>query len=156
MDAPEFRTVFAGVRPARLAVLVDQGDTDWQNTCRRIIECLASTWGGKYSIIVPTDGSKIDAVFWDMLEAFDPDYICEYGKTGLDWKIGSPQQYEELLQRTLQQEYPSQNPPDGAREAIDRALSQGSVSTDWHQAGAGAATEGASVALLFRKQRDRV
>ncbi len=129
MDAPDFRTVFAGVRPARVAVLVDQGDPEWQDTCRRIIECFASTWGGKYSIIVPIDGLKINSLFWNMLEAFDPDYICEYTKTGLDWKIGRPKEYEDLLQRTLQREYPNQTPPAGARAAIERALSQGQIQT---------------------------
>jgi hypothetical protein len=40
MDKAEFRTVFAGVRPARIAVLFDERDTYWQETCLRIIECL--------------------------------------------------------------------------------------------------------------------
>ncbi len=124
MDA-QFRTVFAGVRPPRLAVLVDQGDSDWQDTCRRLIECLASTWGGEYSVIVPTDGEHIDGIFWDILEAFDPDYVCQYGKTFLDWKIGSPERYDELLQTTLRNEYPDQPPPTGARERLDQALCSG-------------------------------
>lgn len=129
MIGPEFRTVFAGVRPARLAVLIDQGDAEWQDTCRRIIECLASTWGGKYSVIVPTDGSKLDTVFWNLLDAFDPDYICEYGKTGLDWKIGSPQEYEKLLERTLREHHPDQAPQVDAHKAIDEALARSQVET---------------------------
>ena len=123
MDAPEFRTVFAGVRPARLAVLVDQDDQDWQDTCRRIIECLASTWGGKYSIIVPTDGSRIDAIFWEVLEAFDPDYICEYHRTGLDLKIASAPRYEDLLQGHLRQAPADQATQEDLRESLDQALS---------------------------------
>src|ERR1035437_6011341 len=124
MEATEFRTVFAGVRPPRLAVLVDQTDVQWQDTCRRVIECLSSTWGGKYSVLIPTDGSKIDAQFWDILEAFDPDYICEYLKTGLDLKIGSPQRYESLLEQHLQNQWPDQSPPADARDAMDRALAE--------------------------------
>jgi len=101
MDASEFRTVFTGVRPARIAVLVDQDDSDWQDTCRRVIEYLSSIWGGKNSLIIPTNWSQIDERDWQLLEAFDPDYICDYHKTGLDLKITSPQRYEDLLQSKL-------------------------------------------------------
>src|SRR5713226_6073162 len=52
-------------------VLIDRADPEWQDTCRRILECLSSTWGGKYATIIPTDGSVIGDMFWDVLEAFD-------------------------------------------------------------------------------------
>jgi len=128
MERVEFRTVFAGVRPARVAVLLDQDDPGWQDTCRRVIECLSSTWGGKHSVIIPTDRSKIDAVFWDILEAFDPDYIFEYCRTGLDLKIALPQQYEDLLQHYLGQASDGQDPPVGVREQLDRRLAEAPVS----------------------------
>ena len=80
-------------------------------------------WGGKHSIIIPTDGSRVDSVFWELLEAFDPDYICEYHKTGLDLKIGSPSRYEDWLQSNLKQESGDQAAQAGSREALDQALS---------------------------------
>lgn len=121
METAEFRTVTAGVRPARIAVLLDEGDTDWQETCRRIIECLCSLWGGEHAIIIPTDGTRIDPVFWDVLKAFDADYICEYHKKGLDLKLASPQRYEEMLQAEIAR-------TGGSRPEIDRALEQASWS----------------------------
>jgi hypothetical protein len=128
MGAAEFRTVFAGVRPARIAVLIDQDDQDWQETCRRIIESLTSTWGGKYCIIVPTDGTQIDPVFWGLLEAYDPDYICEYDKTCLDLKIAAPEKYGELLEAAVIQASTGQTPEE-LRDAMDRALRRTPVET---------------------------
>jgi hypothetical protein len=101
MAMADFKTVYAGVRPARVAVLVDTPDERWQETCRRILECFSATWGGPYNIIIPTDGRSIAHVFWQLLEALDPDYICRYDKTGLDWKLGAPELYEKVLQEHL-------------------------------------------------------
>src|SRR5437764_11190751 len=102
MARADFETVYAGVRPPRVAILLDTGDQQWQETCRRLMECFSSTWGCKYSVIIPTDGRSISPFFWTLLEAFDPDYICHYQKTGLDWKIALPALYKERLQRELE------------------------------------------------------
>src|SRR5215831_13868867 len=105
MAIANFKTVYAGVRPARVAILVDTPDEHWQETCRRLLECFSATWGGQYSIIIPTDGQTIATVFWQLLEAFDPDYICRYEKTGLDWKLSAPELYEKVLQEYLKSRY---------------------------------------------------
>ena len=131
MDKAEFRTVFAGVRPARIAVLFDEKDTYWQETCRRIIECLCSLWGGEHSVIIPTDGTRIETVFWDILKAFDADYICEYHKRGLDMKIASPQIYEERLQAEISRNYADQPPTNEGRLEIDRAM-EGATWSELH------------------------
>jgi hypothetical protein len=68
-----FKTVHASVRPARVAIIVDKNDEDWEHTCLRIIEFYSRVWGGAYNFIVPSDGTKIDERFWTLLEAFDPD-----------------------------------------------------------------------------------
>jgi len=124
MDKAEFRTVFAGVRPARIAVLFDERDTYWQERCRRIIECLCSLWGGEHSMIIPTDGTRIEPVFWDILKAFDADYFCEYHKRGLDLKIASPQIYEERLKTEISRAYADEPPSNEARVEIDKAMEQ--------------------------------
>lgn len=121
-EALEFRTVFAGVRPARLAVLIYRNDPYWQETCRRVLECLSSIWGGKNSLLIPTDGKRIEPMFWELLEAFDPDYICQYQPTMLDLKLADPEQYDALLQGQLKNLYPNQSPSGDQREEVEEAL----------------------------------
>ncbi len=101
--------MFAGVRPPRLAILVDINDADWQNTCQRVIECLSTIWGGKYSIIILTDGNEISNHFWKLLKAFDPDYICEYLKTGLDLRLSLPSEFETWVKSCVEGEFPNGN-----------------------------------------------
>ncbi len=48
------------------------------------MEWLCTLWGGQYSLIVPTDGQTIAEPFLDLLEAFDPDYITVYQRSGRD------------------------------------------------------------------------
>jgi len=84
-----------------VAVLVDIEDPDWQETCLRIIEHFSSAWGGEYHIIVPTDGTSLSVHSWEILEAFDPDYIFFYGKSGMDLKLSNIQQFEERVERTV-------------------------------------------------------
>ena len=88
-----------GVRPARVAVLLNSSDADWKETCLRITEFFTTVWGGKRNIIVPTDGKSISQRFWHLLEAFDPDYIYQYRKSLEDMKVSSPARYEELVDR---------------------------------------------------------
>lgn len=75
---------------------MDAADPDWQETCRRIIECLSSLWGGKYSLIIPTDGKTISPPFWHLLEAYDPDYIVRYHKTARDIMLARPDEYRRM------------------------------------------------------------
>ncbi len=117
--------MFAGVRPPRLAILVDINDDDWQNTCQRVIECLSTIWGGKYSIIIPTDGNEISNHFWKLLEAFDPDYICEYLKTGLDLKLSRPAEFEDLVKSYVECEFPKGNPSQESIDSIRKQLAEG-------------------------------
>ncbi len=64
---PSFKTINASVRPARVAVLVDRSDEDWQDTCLHVIEFFSQIWGGAYNLIIPTDGKTIDERFWTIL-----------------------------------------------------------------------------------------
>ena len=94
---PSFKTVHASVRPQRVAVLVDKSDQDWQDTCLRVIEFFSQLWGGAYNLIVPTDGKTIDERFWTILEAFDPDNLYVYRKSGEDLRLNRPDQFQKLL-----------------------------------------------------------
>jgi hypothetical protein len=100
MEFP-FKTVHASVRPARVAILVDKADQDWQHTCLRIIEFYSRLWGGAHNIIVPTDGREITEPFWTLLEAFDPDYLYRYAKSGEDLAQSHTEQYADMLKRSV-------------------------------------------------------
>ena len=104
-DDPQlhYETIESRARPARVAVLIDSSDIDWHYTGVRIIEFLSSIWGGKHSVIVPTDGSNIEPVFWAILERFSPDFVYLYRKTGADIKISRHEEYAALLQQRIEQ-----------------------------------------------------
>jgi len=78
------RTIWIRLRPVRFAVFVDENDPLWRDSCLSIIEWANQSWGGSYSLIVPTDGKRILDQFWFILERFDPDYIYPYGDTLYD------------------------------------------------------------------------
>jgi len=81
-----------------VAILIDSADPDWRHTAARIIEFLATLWGGRYSLVVPTDGASISTEFWaQFLSSFDPDYLSFYRKTGVDTKTATPSNFEALL-----------------------------------------------------------
>jgi hypothetical protein len=61
-------------------------------------------WGGKHSLIIPTNGSTISDRFWQLLETFDPDYVCSFEWTLKDWKERLPERYEECFRRWLRQQ----------------------------------------------------
>ncbi len=109
----EFETVHSLVRPARVAVLLDNADEDWQDTVLRTIEWSSQHWGGGYFILVPTNGSSITPLFWSILDAYDPDYICPYYRTLVDWKIAKPAKYNQWLDNQVQgfsRKYPDSDP----------------------------------------------
>lgn len=117
-----YETIETRARPARIAVVTDSADPDWRDTTVRIVEFLSSIWGGKHSVIIPTDGSTIEPVFWRILEAFSPDYVYFYRKTGADIQISHPEEYAAHVEELVRQ-YESQcGPSDSARESIDRDL----------------------------------
>lgn len=121
---PSIKTIHTAVRPARVVALLDRNDQDWQDTCVHVIEFFSQLWGGAYNLIVPTDGQSIDERFWTILEAFDPDYVYVYGKTGEDLRIGKPDQYAKLLDAHLNSwvsKYGSQN-TEAIKKQIDDDL----------------------------------
>jgi hypothetical protein len=111
MESLSFKTIFATVRPPRIAVLVPSDDPHWQNTCLRVLEFFSQLWGGHYNIVVPTDGRSLDSQSWAFLDAFSPDYIYEYQPTGRDVKINEPKKFENWLETQTKEAH-----------VIDRAL----------------------------------
>jgi hypothetical protein len=124
MASMQQKRIFTSVRPARVAVVIDQADQDWRSSCLRIIEFLSSTWGGAYNIIVPTDGTTISPRFWQILDVFDADYLYFYYKTGRDLKTNHPDEYEQWLQEEINK-FAAGGPigdPESTRRQIDELL----------------------------------
>ena len=117
-----YETIEKRARPARVAVLLDSSDIDWHHTALRVIEFLSSIWGGRHSIIVPTDGLTITPVFWAILEKFSPDYIFFYAKTGEDIRLSRPEEYARLLKAHIEANEIDSALSDHAKERIDQEL----------------------------------
>lgn len=96
-------TVATSVRPGRIAVLYDIADQDWIGSCQNILDLCASLWGGLASIIIPTDGTTISPLFWQLLETFDPDYICVYRATLRDLEQRDPNAFEQEVSAHIKQ-----------------------------------------------------
>jgi hypothetical protein len=105
----EFQTVLSSVRPARVAVLINKNDQNWSFSVQRVLEFLTQIWGGEHSLLIPTDGVTIAPVFWSLLEAFDPDYIYKYLKTGKDDQLSNPEQFNATIKNHVTQ-WLKQNP----------------------------------------------
>jgi hypothetical protein len=112
-----FRQTRIALRPARVAVLLDQSDPDWMNNCLRVIEWLCDLWSGESAILVPTDGKSIDERFWYVLDRFDADYLLFFRKTNRDFKLADPQGYEARLTALVNQQH---NLSGQSRETIDQ------------------------------------
>jgi hypothetical protein len=116
------KTLFVSVRPARIAVLLNHADPDWQDTCLRAVEYFSTIWGGSHCILIPTDGERVEEIFWKLLEAFDPDHIYAYRKTLGDIKISSPEKFQALLD-TQVEKFIAANPT-SERNTIQQRISE--------------------------------
>jgi hypothetical protein len=92
-DRPTYKNVTATVRPARCAILINQNSPYWKTAVSGAIACASEVWGGRHFLIVPTDGAQIKDKFWELLEAYSPDYIALYRLTFADLEFGDPDKY---------------------------------------------------------------
>jgi hypothetical protein len=109
-------------RPARVALLTDCSDADWHHTMLRIIEFLSSIWGGKHSVIIPTNGTTIAPILWTILEKFSPDYVFFYRKTGRDVQISRPGEYTAYFESIIEQLSKDSTVSDAEKERIHKEL----------------------------------
>ena len=119
-----FQTFSSSVRPLRVAVFTKADDPEWQSTCLAIIEFLSQLWGGASAIIVPTDGTSIDGVFWALLSAHDPDLILTYQRTGEDVRRNQRSQFEELVTKEVDKAILEGVGSEWARTEIPKSLAQ--------------------------------
>lgn len=80
----EYKVVHQRVRPPRFAFLMDRSDPHWIGSCLNLLEAMSWVWGGEQFIVIPTDGRTIDAVFEQLLDLFNPDYLYRYLPTYAD------------------------------------------------------------------------
>ena len=64
-------------RPLRVAFLVQDGEHASTMLDGIFADCY-SRWGGRFSLVVPCQGSKIPPAYWPWLETYDPDIVYSY------------------------------------------------------------------------------
>ena len=77
-----FKTIWSGVRPPKVAVLISEESEAEQ--WLQVIDICSQTWGGMHFVVVPTDGVRIIGAFWHLLKLYDPDYVMELGSVKLE------------------------------------------------------------------------
>jgi hypothetical protein len=95
----QYRNISLLVRPARVAILIDEQDDCWKHVLIRLFEWCSKVWGGAYFLIVPTDGQDIKEQFWQILEEYSPDLVYSYLSTIEDLETADPNQYKKILDR---------------------------------------------------------
>ena len=99
MNNIEYVPITTGIRPAKLAVLLDINSQYWETDCLSSVAMFNRIWGGDYNLIIPTDGDEIHPYFLQILKAYDPDYIQIYSGTVRQLKEFDRKQFDEYLQQ---------------------------------------------------------
>jgi len=86
-------------------------------SCRHILEIFSTLWGGHGNIIIPTNGSTIEPIFWKILETFDPDHICEYRPSLRDLEERDLGAFEQIVADQIKSWSDGRQP---SNEEIDR------------------------------------
>jgi hypothetical protein len=93
IDSADYRSITSEVRTPRFAVLIDENSPYWRTAVVSLICMFSQTWGGKYFLIVPTDGKRIKDKYWELLEAYSPDSLGSYQATLADLQEADPERY---------------------------------------------------------------
>ncbi|MGX1119666.1 hypothetical protein RKD37_005029 [Streptomyces ambofaciens] len=72
MGEPTYQNITATVRPPRCAIFISKNSEYWKTAANVAITQASQVWGGRYFLIVPTDGEKIEGKFWELLEGLQP------------------------------------------------------------------------------------
>jgi hypothetical protein len=95
-DEADYRNITSEVRTPRFAVLIDENNPYWRTAVSSLIRIFSQTWGGKYFLIVPTDGKRIKDKYWELLEAYNPDSLGTYQSTLADLQEAHPERYASI------------------------------------------------------------
>jgi hypothetical protein len=80
---------------------IDERNPNWRTAVTSMIRIFSQTWGGKYFLIVPTDGKRIKDKYWELLEAYSPDYLGKYQMMLADLEEADPAEYKAVYDRSL-------------------------------------------------------
>jgi hypothetical protein len=95
----DYRNVTSEVRTPRFVVFIDENNPHWRTVVASLARLFSQTWGGKYFLIVPSDGKRIKDKYWELLEAYSPDHLGLYEMTLADLQEADPAQYEAIRDR---------------------------------------------------------
>jgi hypothetical protein len=84
------------VRTPRCVIFINENSSYWKYAAKGAIQCASEIWGGKYFLIVPTDGTRIKEKFWELLEAHSPDYLAVYALSLSDLEEANPTEYARI------------------------------------------------------------
>ncbi len=85
-QVPNYRNITATVRTPRCTILINEASSYWLTAANGAIRHASAVWGGRYFLLVPTDGTRIKDKFWEILEAYNPDHITTYTPTAGRWQ----------------------------------------------------------------------
>src|SRR5260370_4839247 len=97
---PTYKNINATVRTPRCAILINENSQHWQTAASGAIACASEVWGGRYFLLIPTDGARIKDKFWEILEAYSPDHLAMYNLSFADLEQAEPDQYAKAKQRS--------------------------------------------------------
>lgn len=95
----DYKNIRATVRTPRCAILINENSTYWKAAASGAIARASEVWGGRYFLIIPTDGTRIKDKLWEALEAHSPDYLATYNLTFADLEGADPGKYAEVKQK---------------------------------------------------------
>ncbi|MER5521281.1 hypothetical protein [Streptomyces sp. NPDC002763] len=96
MGESTYQNITATVRPPRCAIFINKNSEYWQTAVNVAIAQASQVWGGRYFLIVPTDGEKIEGKFWELLESYSPDHLAVCNLTFTDLEEANPEKYGEV------------------------------------------------------------
>jgi hypothetical protein len=122
---PTYKNITAMVRPPRCAILINSKSKYWQAAAEGAIAVASEVWGGRNFLIVPTDGVTIADKFWELLEAYSPDYLAIYNLSFSELEHADPDMYR----RVKEQHKKAWDEHDHGDADFDEFFSNGSAMT---------------------------
>lgn len=96
----DYRSITSAVRTPRFVAFIDEKNPYWHTAVTSLIRVFSQTWGGKYFLIVPTDGKRIKDKYWELLESYSPDYLGKYQLMLADLEEADPAEYKAVYDRS--------------------------------------------------------
>ncbi|MBT2507090.1 hypothetical protein J7I98_14570 [Streptomyces sp. ISL-98] len=96
---PTYQNITATVRPPRCVIFINRNSKYWKAAADGAIAKASEVWGGRYFLIIPTDGESIGDKLWELLETYSPDHLAVFDLTFSDLEYADPSQHQATKQR---------------------------------------------------------